>query len=69
MGVEAGLGRSRTGICPGYSCVVESLFRPFWGGFRGLKPRIISASNAALKRRSSTVLLVSVVLLTCEAQG
>jgi hypothetical protein len=35
----------------------------------GLKPRIIFVSNAALKRRSSTVLRVSIVLDTSEPQG
>jgi hypothetical protein len=36
---------------------------------QGLKPRIILTSNAALKRRSSTVLHVSVALDTSKPQG
>jgi hypothetical protein len=38
-------------------------------GSSGAKARIIFASNAALKRRSSTVLLASVVLDTSKTQG
>jgi hypothetical protein len=48
----------------------ELFFRPFGAGcFRGLKPRIISASIAALKRRSSTVLPASVVLDSSRPRG
>ena len=38
-------------------------------GWQGLKPRTISAANAALKRRSSTVLLAPVVLDTSKTSG
>jgi hypothetical protein len=41
----------------GATGLVKSFFRPFGAGAAGLKPRILFGSNAALKRRSSTVLL------------
>jgi hypothetical protein len=48
----------------------KELSLPFLGvGSSGLKPRIIFASNPALERRSSTVVLASVVPDTSKTSG
>jgi len=63
--MDAGIG-----LCPnGNLFGVQRSFKELCPCGLGLKPRIIFASNAALKRRSSTVLLVSVMLDTSKPQG
>jgi hypothetical protein len=69
LGVDAGIGAvpERESVRGAAVLVKNVSFAPL-GRLRGLKPRIIFASDAALKRRSSTV-LPAVSLCTPKPQG